>query len=127
MPPTSNTRDSATPHAISRCGAHNARTCRSFWVGDAFAGSLENAAQSRYTKLVLPKRPGTADAPRLALVDLRRHAVEQGLSQPAMQAIGRHLAAGGQVIVFLNRRGYARRCSAAPAAGWPPARIAMRT
>jgi len=79
--------------------------------------SLENAAQSRYTKLVLPKRPGTADAPRLALVDLRRHAVEQGLSQPAMQAIGRHLAAGGQVIVFLNRRGYAPAlfCSAC---GW---------
>ena len=24
-----------------------------------------------------------------------------------MQAIGRHLQAGGQVIVFLNRRGYA--------------------
>jgi primosomal protein N' (replication factor Y) len=40
-------------------------------------------------------------------VDLRRHAAEQGLSTPAMQAIGRHLQAGGQVIVFLNRRGYA--------------------
>jgi primosomal protein N' (replication factor Y) (superfamily II helicase) len=38
---------------------------------------------------------------------LRRHASEQGLSQPALHAITRHLAAGGQVIVFLNRRGYA--------------------
>ncbi len=69
--------------------------------------TLENVAQSRYSKLLLPQRPGAARAPRLALVDLRRHASEQGLSQPAMQAIGRHLAAGGQVIVFLNRRGYA--------------------
>jgi primosomal protein N' (replication factor Y) len=69
--------------------------------------TLENVAQARYSKLLLPQRPGAARAPQMALVDLRKHASEQGLSQPAMQAIGRHLAAGGQVIVFLNRRGYA--------------------
>jgi len=69
--------------------------------------SLDNVAQARYSLLSLPQRPGTASTPRLALVDLRRHASEQGLSQPAMHAITRHLAAGGQVIVFLNRRGYA--------------------
>ena len=69
--------------------------------------TLENAAQGRYSKLVLPHRPGTAAVPRMTLIDLRRHASEQGLSQPALQAISRHLAAGGQVIVFLNRRGYA--------------------
>jgi primosomal protein N' (replication factor Y) len=69
--------------------------------------TLENAAQARYSKLLLPQRPGAARPPRMTLVDLRKHASEQGLSQPAMQAIGQHLAAGGQVIVFLNRRGYA--------------------
>lgn len=69
--------------------------------------TLENVAQGRYSKLVLPQRPGAARAPHLALVDLRKHAGEQGLSQPAMHAIARHLTAGGQVIVFLNRRGYA--------------------
>jgi primosomal protein N' (replication factor Y) len=69
--------------------------------------TLENAAQARYATLKLPQRPGTARAPRLHLVDLRKHASDQGLSQPAIQAIGRHLADGGQVIVFLNRRGYA--------------------
>jgi primosomal protein N' (replication factor Y) len=69
--------------------------------------TLENAAQGRYAKHLLPQRPGAAQAPRMALVDLRRNAGEQGLSQPAIQAIGRHLRAGGQVIVFLNRRGYA--------------------
>jgi primosomal protein N' (replication factor Y) len=69
--------------------------------------SLQNALQGRYSKLLLPQRAGAARAPRLALVDLKRHACDQGLSQPAMQAIGEHLAAGGQVIVFLNRRGYA--------------------
>jgi primosomal protein N' (replication factor Y) (superfamily II helicase) len=69
--------------------------------------SLENAASGRYVKHLLPQRPGAAQPPRMALVDLRRHAAEQGLSTPAMQAIDQHLKAGGQVIVFLNRRGYA--------------------
>ncbi len=69
--------------------------------------TLENVVQSRYSKLLLPQRPGAARAPQMTLIDLRKHANEQGLSQPAMHAIGRHLADGGQVIVFLNRRGYA--------------------
>ncbi len=69
--------------------------------------TLENAAQGRYSTQMLPQRPGAAQAPRMTLVDLRKHASDQGLSQPALQAIARHLQAGGQVIVFLNRRGYA--------------------
>jgi primosomal protein N' (replication factor Y) (superfamily II helicase) len=69
--------------------------------------TLENAAGGRYSKHVLPQRPGAAQPPRMALVDLRKHAIEQGLSAPAIQGIGRHLQAGGQIIVFLNRRGYA--------------------
>jgi primosomal protein N' (replication factor Y) len=69
--------------------------------------TLENAISGRYAKHLLPQRPGGAQPPQMSLVDLRRHAADQGLSTPAMQAIGRHLEAGGQVIVFLNRRGYA--------------------
>jgi primosomal protein N' (replication factor Y) len=69
--------------------------------------TLENAASGRYIKHLLPQRPGAAQAPRMLLIDLRRHAAEQGISTPAMQAIEQHLKAGGQVIVFLNRRGYA--------------------
>src|ERR1700744_2084683 len=69
--------------------------------------TLENAASGRYAKHVLPQRPGAAQPPRMALIDLRKHAIEQGLSAPAIQGIARHLQAGGQVIVFLNRRGYA--------------------
>jgi primosomal protein N' (replication factor Y) len=69
--------------------------------------TLENAATARYSKHLLPQRPGAAQAPRMSIVDLRKHAADQGLSTPAMQAMARHLKAGGQVIVFLNRRGYA--------------------
>jgi primosomal protein N' (replication factor Y) len=69
--------------------------------------TLENAASGRYEKHLLPQRPGAAQPPRMSLIDLRRHAADQGLSTPAMLAIAGHLQAGGQVIVFLNRRGYA--------------------
>ena len=79
--------------------------------------TLENAASGRYLKHLLPQRPGAAQAPRMALVDLRRHGADQGLSTPAMQAMDLHLKAGGQVIVFLNRRGYAP-CLFCNACGW---------
>ncbi len=69
--------------------------------------TLENSATGRYAKHILPQRPGTAQAPRMSLIDLRKHASDQGLSTPAMQAMAEHLQADGQIIVFLNRRGYA--------------------
>ncbi len=69
--------------------------------------TLENAATARYSMHRLPQRPGATGLPRIRLVDLRKHAADQGLSTPAMAAIGQHLHDGGQVIVFLNRRGYA--------------------
>ena len=69
--------------------------------------TLDNAAQGRYLRHELPQRPGAAHPPAMHLVDLRKHPSDQGLSQPAMSAIERHLKSGGQVIVFLNRRGYA--------------------
>src|SRR6202012_2713780 len=69
--------------------------------------TLENAVSGRYHKHLLPQRPGASQPPRMVLVDLRRHAAEQGLSTPVVQGIERHLKAGGQVIVFWTRRGYA--------------------
>ncbi|HWX32423.1 MAG TPA: primosomal protein N' [Steroidobacteraceae bacterium] len=79
--------------------------------------TLENAATGRYLKHLLPQRPGAAQAPRIRLVDLRKHASDQGLSTPAMLAMAQHLKAGGQVIVFLNRRGYAP-CLFCNSCGW---------
>ncbi|HEY6452584.1 MAG TPA: primosomal protein N' [Steroidobacteraceae bacterium] len=69
--------------------------------------TLHNLASARYRRLVLPRRPDQPEAPRLALIDLRAHAVTQGLSTPVLDAMRAHLAAGGQVLVFINRRGYA--------------------
>jgi primosomal protein N' (replication factor Y) (superfamily II helicase) len=69
--------------------------------------TLQNVATGRYLRLVLTRRAAEAAPPRLALIDLRSSAVRAGISTPAVQAIERHLASGGQVLVFLNRRGYA--------------------
>jgi primosomal protein N' (replication factor Y) len=69
--------------------------------------TLQNVAGGRYTRLLLTRRAAEAVPPRLSLIDLRSSAVRDGISTPAVQAIERHLEAGGQVLVFLNRRGYA--------------------
>jgi primosomal protein N' (replication factor Y) len=69
--------------------------------------TLHNVNTGRYVKLTLPRRAAQAVPPRTALVDLRVNAVEGGISTPAIQAMERHLKDDGQVLVFLNRRGYA--------------------
>ncbi len=69
--------------------------------------SIENARSGRYTRLVLPLRTGAAGQPRVSLIDLRQHIPSEGLTQPLLAAIRRHLGAGGQVLIYLNRRGYA--------------------
>ena len=50
-------------------------------------------------------------------MDLRAHATTQGIATPTVLTMQRHLAAGGQVLVYLNRRGYAPTLFC-PACGW---------
>jgi primosomal protein N' (replication factor Y) (superfamily II helicase) len=69
--------------------------------------TLHNVATGRYIRLSLPRRASQAVAPRIVLVDLRANAVQAGISTAAVQAMQRHLREDGQVLVFLNRRGYA--------------------
>jgi primosomal protein N' (replication factor Y) len=69
--------------------------------------TLHNLETGRYARLRLTRRAVQATPPRIALIDLRASAHHSGLSAPAVQAMERHLGAGGQVLVFLNRRGYA--------------------
>lgn len=69
--------------------------------------TFHNAVQGRYRKLSLPRRIAAAGAPRVRIVDLNRHASRQELSTPLIAALGQHLAAGNQALLFLNRRGFA--------------------
>jgi len=69
--------------------------------------TLHNLALGRYQGLSLPRRADQPEAPRLGLIDLRTQSVTQGLSASVIDAMRRHLGAGGQVLVYINRRGYA--------------------
>jgi primosomal protein N' (replication factor Y) len=69
--------------------------------------SLRNVALGRLAHLSLPERAGSAEPPKLALVDMRAQAVNKGLAAQVLQAMRTHLAAGSQVLLYLNRRGYA--------------------
>jgi len=68
--------------------------------------SLYNVRQGRYLHLQLPERAGQALAPRLRLLDLRGQPMRDLLSEPLMAAMERHLNNEGQVLLFLNRRGF---------------------
>ncbi len=69
--------------------------------------TLHNVAAGRYSRLRLRRRTAEAQPPVLKLIDLRHAAMQSGIATPAVLAIERHLAGDGQVLVFLNRRGYA--------------------
>ena len=69
--------------------------------------TLQQAQAQRYRLLSLPERAGAAGVPRTTVVDLRVHEERHGIATPTVMAIERHLAAGGQVLIYLNRRGYA--------------------
>ncbi|HEY0683525.1 MAG TPA: primosomal protein N' [Steroidobacter sp.] len=82
--------------------------------------SLETLARARKqpeTLSRLPERAGSARPPKLFLVDLRKNATTQGIATPTVMAIRRHLDAGGQVMLFINRRGYAPVLFC-PTCGW---------
>jgi primosomal protein N' (replication factor Y) len=72
--------------------------------------SLHNAALGRYIHLHLPERTGIARHPAIHLMDIRSRPLINGLSDLLLDAIQRHLGGGGQVLLFLNRRGYAPTC-----------------
>ncbi|MBJ9977335.1 primosomal protein N' [Pseudomonas sp. S75] len=69
--------------------------------------SLHNAYTGRYGLLRMQQRAGGARAPRFMRLDVRSLPLDSGISGPLQQAIGQTLAAGQQVLVFLNRRGFA--------------------
>ncbi|PJK13585.1 primosomal protein N' [Lysobacteraceae bacterium NML120232] len=69
--------------------------------------TLANARQGRIQRLRLTRRAASARPPSVRVMDIRKRPLQAGLSAEALQAIADALAAGGQVLVFKNRRGYA--------------------
>lgn len=80
--------------------------------------SLESrfrAEQGELRRLSLPRRVGGRPLPAVELIDLAKERAKNArgrkliLSRPLRKAISEALAAGGQTILFLNRRGFSTR------------------
>jgi len=69
--------------------------------------SWVHAEKSNYTRLDLPARARAVTMPTVRLVDTRRLKMEHGMSVQLLDAMRTRLANKEQVLIFLNRRGYA--------------------
>ncbi|MEY6431257.1 primosomal protein N' [Thioalkalicoccus limnaeus] len=69
--------------------------------------TLANVRSGRYRRLPLAQRAGGAGSPTVGLVDIRAQALQAGLSPRLLECIERELTADNQVLLFLNRRGFA--------------------
>jgi primosomal protein N' (replication factor Y) (superfamily II helicase) len=69
--------------------------------------SMQNAVRGRYVLKTLPERMG-GQLPPVSVVDMRGISMPEGFSPALKEAMDATLAAGEQVILYYNRRGFAR-------------------
>ena len=69
--------------------------------------SLNNCNKGRYQHLTLDQRVNNATSPSWTLVDLKTESIQCGIADKTLTAIENTLKAKQQVLVFLNRRGFA--------------------
>lgn len=69
--------------------------------------SLNNVKNGKYQHLLLAQRAGNALAVQSQLIDLKRQNIVNGLSIALLKKMEQHLQKGNQVLLFLNRRGFA--------------------
>jgi primosomal protein N' (replication factor Y) len=68
---------------------------------------LQHCRSGSFEHVVLPTRAGGAQPPTLRLIDTVRTPATDGISEPLAEAIRKHLDTDGQILIFLNRRGFA--------------------
>lgn len=69
--------------------------------------SLANVEAGRYQHVRLTNRAGNAKMAKHVIIDLKQERMRHGLSESLAARMKQHLAAGNQVLLFLNRRGFA--------------------
>ena len=68
--------------------------------------TLKNVIEKKLARLTLSSRPGEAIMPSIDLIDMRSQPSEP-LSKPLIAKIKHYLSESRQVMLFINRRGYA--------------------
>lgn len=69
--------------------------------------SLHNCERDTYFRYRIDSRPTRYPPPRLGMLDVRNSSFAFGCSMQTLLLVERHLANDGQVLIYLNRRGYA--------------------
>ncbi len=69
--------------------------------------TINNAEKKRYVHLVLPTRAGAAKQPAYQLLDIQNKKMYGPLSKMLINEIDKNLKLKNQILLFLNRRGYA--------------------
>lgn len=69
--------------------------------------SLQNCSQKKYQLLRLDQRALTATPLHFQITDLRSIPLHHGLAESTLKTIETHLQNNNQVLVFINRRGFA--------------------
>ena len=68
--------------------------------------TINNVNLNKFSELRLTKRNGNAVLPSFDVVDVRHKKLQGGLSNKLIARIQQTLDEGGQVLLYLNRRGY---------------------
>ena len=69
--------------------------------------SIHNLRKGKFVHDVITTRAGNAQQPILTLMDVRGEKMYSAVSARLIRRMESHLASGKQVLLFLNRRGYA--------------------
>jgi primosomal protein N' (replication factor Y) len=69
--------------------------------------SIQNVDAGRYRHLQLTQRASSGGMPAICALDVRKQELQAGLSDTLLATMEEQLRLGRQVLLFLNRRGYA--------------------
>lgn len=69
--------------------------------------SIRNVQNGKFRELTLTSRAGGAQQARQRIIDLRNERINAGISERLATMMKSHLEKGNQVMLFLNRRGFA--------------------
>lgn len=69
--------------------------------------SLNNVQQGKYQRLCLSEKANQSTALQQHVIDLKHQSMRNGLSEILIKRMQVHLEKGNQVLLFLNRRGFA--------------------
>lgn len=68
--------------------------------------TLMNVEKSKVTQIALTEKAMTTQTIKFRIIDLKNQPIKQGLSFALIESINHHLKSKGQILLFLNRRGY---------------------